>query len=173
MSDPLRLQNRQRTRPVNLRFLRRIIKALLQDHFGADSFDFGIYLISTPEMTHLNETFLRHKGSTDVITFDYSENAAGLLHAEIFICIDECVRQARQFKTTWQSELTRYLIHGLLHLQGHDDVRPAPRRKMKVQENRLLHEITHRFDLVKIAAKLKKGNRTVETVHASQARFRG
>jgi probable rRNA maturation factor len=42
------------------------------------------------------------------------------LHGELFICLDDAVKQAREFRTTWQSELTRYVIHGLLHLCGHD-----------------------------------------------------
>jgi rRNA maturation RNase YbeY len=152
VSGSLLLRNRQHTRRVDLRFLRRLIKALLQDCFESDSFELGIYLVSAPEMTHFNETFLGHEGSTDVITFDYSENAAALLHAEMLICVDEAVRQARQFRTTWQSEVARYLIHGLLHLQGCDDARPAGRRAMKLRENRLLRELARQFHLAKLSA---------------------
>ena len=47
------------------------------------------------------------------------------LHGEIFICVDEAVLQARKFRTSWQSEIVRYLVHGVLHLLGHDDSRPA------------------------------------------------
>ena len=47
------------------------------------------------------------------------------LHGEIFICVDEAVWQARKFRTSWQSEIVRYLVHGVLHLLGHDDSRPA------------------------------------------------
>src|SRR6266508_3623786 len=74
--------------------------------------ELGICLVATPEMTRLNETFLRHAGSTDVIAFDYSGRAkaspspigwerAGVrvLHGEIFICVDEAVLQARRFRT--------------------------------------------------------------------------
>ena len=152
MSGSLRLRNRQKNRPVDLRFLRRVIETVLHEFFESESFDLGIYLVSALEMTHLNETFLRHKGSTDVITFDYSEDPAALLHGEIFICVDESIRQARQFSTTWQSELARYLIHGLLHLHGHDDVQPAARRKMKLKENQLLRTLAKQFKLAGISA---------------------
>ena len=40
-----------------------------------------------------------------------------------FVCLDEAVRQARRFHTTWQSELVRYVVHGVLHLLGYDDQR--------------------------------------------------
>ena len=124
-------------------------------------------------MTRLNETFLRHKGPTDVITFDYAEKAklaprrrslpprpgrqkAGpALHGEIFICLNEAVSQACQFRTSWQSELARYLIHGLLHLNGFDDRKAADRREMKRAEDRLLKKTARRFPLSKLAGRPK------------------
>ena len=69
----LSLRNRQRVRRVNLRLLRRIVSALLQETWPLGSFDLAIHVVAEPEMTRLNETYLRSKGSTDVITFDYTE----------------------------------------------------------------------------------------------------
>jgi probable rRNA maturation factor len=145
---------------VDLRRLRRVAATLLQNLLEVEQYDLGIYLVSTTEITRLNETFLRHKGSTDVITFNYAEKggrAAGgsggrdarttLLHGEIFICIDEAVAQARRFRTSWQSELIRYLIHGLLHLRGYDDQNAPARRKMKREEDRLLRRLAGRLKL--------------------------
>jgi probable rRNA maturation factor len=154
------LRNCQRVRAVDLHSLRRITKALLCEFVQTESFDLGVYLVSSLEMTRLNETFLRHQGSTDVITFDYSEIAGetsrlsssrALLHGEIFICVEEAVAQARQFRASWQSELARYLIHGILHLQGYDDLQPAFRRKMRLKENQLLRKLAREFDLAKIS----------------------
>ena len=73
------------------------------------------------------------------------------LNGELFICVDDAVKQAREFRTTWQSELARYVIHGLLHLCGHDDLSPEPRRKMKREENRLLKLAAKEFSLSKLA----------------------
>ncbi len=93
-----------------------------------------------------------------MITFDHSSPSAGAtgqptcFHGEIFICIDDAVKQSRQFRTAWQSELVRYVIHGLLHLAGHDDLRPVARRKMKREENRLLRLLAKRFAFGKLAA---------------------
>jgi rRNA maturation RNase YbeY len=75
------------------------------------------------------------------------------LHGEIFICLDETVAQAGQFGTAWQSELVRYLVHGVLHLCGHDDLKPSARRLMKRQENRLLRELNRRFLFRRLARK--------------------
>jgi probable rRNA maturation factor len=125
--------------------------------------ELGVNLVAAPEMTLINETFLRHEGSTDVITFDYSNAECGVrsaelnLHGELFICVDEAVLQARQFKMTWQSEIVRYLVHGILHLLGHDDRHPAARRRMKREENRRLAGLSKKFNLAQIggASKLR------------------
>jgi len=142
----LNLRNRHRTRGVQLRFLRRIVQALLQDVWPDGSLDLAVYLVAAPEVTRLNETFLRHKGSTDVITFDYAESAEPeRLHGEIFICLDEAVCQARRFRTTWQSELVRYVVHGVLHLLGYDDRDSQARRRMKQAEDDLVRRLARQF----------------------------
>jgi probable rRNA maturation factor len=147
----LTLRNRQRTRPVDLRRLRRIITSLLNDLLQQNDFDLGFYLVAAPEMTRLNETYLRHRGSTDVITFDYCDPAQpGFLAGEIFICVDEALIQARRFGTTWQSEVVRYAVHGLLHLRDYDDHAANDRRKMKREENRLLGRLARQFPFTEL-----------------------
>ena len=161
--------NRQRTRKINLRLLGKITSALLTE-LEIEKAEIGICLAAAPEMTRLNETFLRHAGSTDVITFDYANDVAqasrlprpsnrrqsssrdgcATFHGEIFICVDEAVLQARKFGTSWQSEVFRYIIHGVLHLVGFDDSSAGARHKMKREENRRLREITRRFPLSKL-----------------------
>jgi rRNA maturation RNase YbeY len=142
----LTLRNQSRAGALDLRLLRRIVGALMT-LLRTKQYDLGIYIVAAREMTHLNETFLHHLGSTDVITFDYSEPSAAALHGELFICLDEAIGQARRFGTTWPKELTRYAVHGVLHLRGFDDRRVAERRKMKREENRLLRALAAQFDL--------------------------
>jgi len=69
----LTLCNRQHVRRVDLRLLRQIVQALLRETWPEGSFDLTYYFVAAPEMTRLNEAFLQHGGSTDVITFDYTE----------------------------------------------------------------------------------------------------
>ena len=158
------LRNRQRTCPVNSPLLRRLTNVILRDLLSMDHYDLAIYLVAAPEMARLNQRFLDHAGSTDVITFDYSGEATiavaakgtptpppRRLHGEIFICIDDAVKQARQFRTSWQNELIRYLIHGVLHSVGYDDLTPAGRGLMKREENRLLRLLSRQFSLSHLA----------------------
>ena len=161
MSRQLTIRNRQRTRAIDLRLLRRIVDGLFDGLPRFEAADLGLFLVGAPEMTRLNETFLLHAGPTDVITFDYADPAAGVtpqvlrLHGEIFVCVDEAIVQARRFRTTWQAEVVRYVIHGVLHLLGHDDHRAVARRKMKREENRLLKSLSARFALSRLARKSK------------------
>ena len=88
----------------------------------------------------MNWQFLRHEGPTDIITFDHGSTPERLF-GEMFICVAEAERQAKEFGTTWQQELQRYVIHGILHLRGYDDLEPAKRRVMKQEENRLVRKV--------------------------------
>lgn len=151
MNNSVTVRNRQKGRPIDTRLLRNITLVLVGQLIESRSFELGIYIIGTAEMTRLNETFLRHHGSTDVLTFDYSQpEPEPELYGEIIVCLDEAVAQARRFRATWQSELVRYIVHGALHLAGYDDHHRAKRRKMKLQENRMLKQLGRQFDFSKI-----------------------
>jgi rRNA maturation RNase YbeY len=79
------------------------------------------------------------------------------LNGELFICVEEAILQAKRFKTTWQSEIVRYLVHGVLHLLGHEDCQTAVRCRMKHEENRRLAGLSKKFNLAKIGAASKLG----------------
>jgi len=154
------IANRQRTKRINARLLKQIVDALLAE-LAVTEAELGINLVAAREMTLVNETFLNHTGSTDVITFDHTEKrrAKGRkskeLHGELFICIDDAIAQAKEFKTNWQSEIVRYVVHGVLHLLGYDDLKPQLRRRMKREENRLVRELSARFSLAQVARTTK------------------
>jgi probable rRNA maturation factor len=159
VSSRLQVLNRQRGWPVDCPLLRKITRALLIDSLHIHSFELEISIVDALEMTRLNETFLRHQGSTDVLAFDYSEPAhQPNLFGEIFVCIDEAVLQAKRFRTAWQSELVRYVAHGLLHLIGYDDHSSANRRRMKRQENRLLRQLAERFNIELLRAAARRSS---------------
>ena len=154
MNGSLRLHNRQRARTVDRRFLRRIVHTLLVDELQLEGFAVVISLLNDATMSELNETWLNHEGSTDVLTFDYrGANIGEPLAGEIFVCVEEAVRQAQAYHTTWQAEVVRYIVHGILHLQGYDDMTAPKRRIMKRQENRLLKRMALNYRLNRIAGR--------------------
>lgn len=144
----LYLRNRQHSRKVDLKLFRQIAHHLLTHSLPSPSHELGVYLVEPEEIARLNETFLHHTGSTDVITFHYPDPC--VLRGEIFISVADAISQARSFQTSWQSELARYLVHGLLHLHGFDDLTPPKRRIMKRHENRILSELAALFPLPKL-----------------------
>ena len=156
------ITNRQRTKKINSRRLKEITVALLAKLKITEA-DLGVNLVGVREMALVNETFLQHDGPTDVITFDHrncearSAKCEEEIHGELFICVDVAIRQAKEFGTSWQSEVVRYVVHGVLHLLGHDD-RTAPlRRKMKREENRLVGRLAKRFSLAQLSRTAKLG----------------
>ena len=64
------IANRQRTKKINARLLKQIVGGLLAE-LEITVAELGINLVGAREMTLVNETFLQHEGSTDVITFDH------------------------------------------------------------------------------------------------------
>jgi rRNA maturation RNase YbeY len=157
MKPAFTFRNRQRLRRVNAPLLKEIITAALEELGVAPDSEICFHLVSAPEMARINWQFLQHEGSTDVITFDLSEQSTRTprhiprqLHGEIFICIADAIAQAKEFQTSWQSELVRYAVHGVLHLLGHDDLKPVARRKMKREENRLVQLLAKQFPLTRV-----------------------
>jgi probable rRNA maturation factor len=163
VTGTLVVRNRQRARPLNTKFIREIVRTLLVEELSCDKFEIGISIISEQAMTRMNEGYLRHKGSTDVITFDYlDESRPKCLAGEIFVCLDEALIQARRFRVTWQNELTRYVVHGVLHLNGFDDKKTSARRKMKHEENRLMRRLAACFKLDQLKAARRRGKTAAE-----------
>jgi probable rRNA maturation factor len=154
------IANRQRTKKINPRFLKQVVEELFAE-LEVTQAELGINLVGAREMTLVNENFLHHEGSTDVITFDHLDpgpktpDAKLQLHGELFVCVDEAILQAKQFDASWQSEIVRYVVHGVLHLLGHDDLRAVARRKMKREENRLVRVLAKRFSLAQLSGTTK------------------
>jgi probable rRNA maturation factor len=153
VSNSVTVHNRQRVRSVDTRFLRGVTRWLLNDVLQVQKFELTVCVVGPEEMTRLNETFLKHKGSTDVLAFDYSENTEPTsVLGEICVCAEEAVIQSARFRTDWRSELVRYVVHGTLHLLGYDDHGLAARRQMKRVENQALKRLAARFDLKQLSS---------------------
>ncbi|MBO4454399.1 MAG: rRNA maturation RNase YbeY, partial [Paludibacteraceae bacterium] len=76
----------------------------------------------------VNRQFLGHDYYTDIITFDYS--TSGTLNGDIFISLDTVRSNAEMVGTTFEKELSRILIHGVLHLTGQGDKTPETKAEM-------------------------------------------
>jgi probable rRNA maturation factor len=137
------IANRQRARRLNTAKLRELARWITA---GLDQVELGFHFVGPKEMARVHEEFMDVPGSTDVITFDHGSEPPGRIHGEIFICVEDAIAQAKEFGTTWHSEVARYMIHGVLHLLGFDDIDPADRKEMKRRENAELKRAAKAFD---------------------------
>lgn len=142
------VRNRQHICRIRKPALIRTARNLLNDQLRLTSYALGLHLLSLPAMIELNRRWLRHEGPTDVITFDHRQDLPALeLYGEIFLCPHQALLQARRFRIDWTRELARHLVHGVLHLQGFDDLHPRSRLRMKRRENQLLRHLGRAIDL--------------------------
>ncbi|MCB0730626.1 MAG: rRNA maturation RNase YbeY [Ignavibacteriae bacterium] len=99
----------------------------------------SINFLTEQQIIPINNEYLGHNFSTDIITFNYSgENYT--LDGEIFISLDDALFNAKKYGNDLKNEILRLIIHGFLHLVGYDDKEKNDRTKMKNIENRLVNK---------------------------------
>lgn len=91
---------------------------------------------SDEQLLEINKEFLNHDYYTDIITFDYSE--ADIVSGDLFISIDRIKDNAKTLDVSYQEELHRVIIHGILHLLGFKDKTDEESQNMRLLENECL-----------------------------------
>lgn len=95
--------------------------------------DISFIFCSDDYLLDVNRKFLQHDYFTDIITFDYVEN--NKISGDIFISIDRVKENAANFSKTFENELYRILIHGILHLLGYMDKKIRDKELMTQKED--------------------------------------
>ena len=95
--------------------------------------DVSVIFCSDPYILDINLKYLQHDYFTDIITFDYCEGDT--LSGDLFISIDSVRENAVLYKTEFEEELNRVIVHGVLHLIGYDDHTEADKKEMRSKEN--------------------------------------
>src|SRR5579863_2999064 len=104
----------------------------------------SLTLVGDEKIRTLNREYRGKDCATDVLSFALEEPAkrpVERLLGDVVISVDTARRQAEEYDATLQREIYRLLIHGLLHLMGHDHVAAAERRTMQREERRLADSI--------------------------------
>lgn len=89
-----------------------------------------------PKIIEVNRQFLNHDYFTDIITFDYSRGR--MVSGDMFISLDTVLSNSELVGATYERELLRVIIHGVLHLCGINDKGPGEREMMESFENQAL-----------------------------------
>ena len=105
--------------------------------------DIGYIFCNDEKILEVNRQYLQHDYYTDIITFDYSDDALltgrkDTISGDLFISLDTVRTNAEQQGTTYDEELHRVIIHGILHLCGINDKGPGEREIMEREENKAL-----------------------------------
>lgn len=96
-----------------------------------------VVYVQDEEIQALNKKYLQHDYVTDVISFPLDEEN-GVVEGEVYVCIDQAKRQAEEHSVPVRREVSRLVIHGVLHIIGYDDATPDERSFMQQKEDEYL-----------------------------------
>ena len=92
------------------------------------------YIFTTDDrVLALNKKYLKHDYFTDILTFDRSEGH--VLSGDVYISLDRVKENAEQFNVSFENELRRVMVHGILHMIGLKDKNEEQKRHMRDAEN--------------------------------------
>lgn len=104
--------------------------------YGKKVGEIAYIFVNNEKILEVNREYLQHDYYTDIITFDYCED--DIISGDLFISLDTVRTNAEQVGATYEQELYRVIIHGILHLCGINDKGPGEREIMEAAENRAL-----------------------------------
>ena len=104
--------------------------------YGKKVGEVAYIFVDDEKILEVNRQYLQHDYYTDIITFDYTEG--DVISGDLFISLDTVRTNAEQVGASYEQELDRVIIHGILHLCGIDDKGPGEREVMEAAENKAL-----------------------------------
>ena len=108
--------------------------------YGRKVGEIGYMFVDDEKILEVNREYLGHDYYTDIITFDYDEGDR--INGDLVISLDTVETNARQFGKSYDEELHRVIIHGILHLCGINDKGPGEREVMEAAEDKALATIS-------------------------------
>ena len=109
---------------------------LVAQNYGKKIGEIAYIFCDDEKILEINKQYLNHDYFTDIITFDYSEKDK--ISGDIFISLDTIKSNSEKFKTLYDNELYRVIIHGILHLCRQNDKTPEEKKIMRKKEDEAL-----------------------------------
>lgn len=119
------------------------LKQWVTDVIHAEGFTTGTinYIFCSDEyLLQVNKDHLDHDYYTDIITFDMSDDE-DTVSSDLFISIDRVKDNAIQLNVSFEEELHRVMIHGILHLVGYNDKTEEEQKEMRLTENQYITQL--------------------------------
>ena len=101
----------------------------------------GYIFCNDSYLNNINKEFLNHDTLTDIISFDYCLGKQ--VNGEIYISIERVTDNAKLYQVSFENELSRVIIHGVLHFLGYSDKTPEEKKGMRLKENTCLKELNY------------------------------
>jgi probable rRNA maturation factor len=121
--------------------LKQAVRLILKDA-GMKSAEISIAIVTDERMHELNRAYLKHDYATDVLSFVLAQDSeAQSLEGEIIASSEYAAAQAPRYGWSMNDELLLYIIHGCLHLVGHDDTTAPAKRVMRRAEKECLRKL--------------------------------
>lgn len=146
----IRFRNKSKTKVITDYRLRKLALKVpayileLESQFDAEV---SIVFIDEDEMQELNNTYRAKDRPTDILSFRLNEGEfAGInpnVLGDIAISLPVAARQAKQYGVTIDREITRLLVHGVLHLLGYDHIEAVDAKVMLPMQERYIDEVCH------------------------------
>lgn len=132
------IKNSQRSITIDSRSVQRLTKELLT-FSGLQGKDIGILLVNNRKITELNTRFFGKQKPTNVISFSYIGGLPGEIAGEVIISVEKAQEEAERSGVYFAERLFALIIHGLLHIVGHDHEGDKKEgRRMRYREKKLL-----------------------------------
>ncbi len=124
--------------PKNQFKIKKWIKLVISG-YKKDTGDINFIFTSDRQILSINKIYLGHDYYTDIISFDYS--ADSLINGDIFISVERVVENATTFQVSFNQELKRVIVHGILHFIGFKDNTENEKAEMRTAEDLALSTI--------------------------------
>ena len=121
---------------IDRKAVRAWIAAVAATYNGRKVGNLNYIFCNDDRILEVNKEFLGHDYFTDIITFDYSEPS--VVSGDMFISLETVETNSFKFHTSYDKELLRVIIHGVLHLCGINDKGPGERAIMEAAEEKAL-----------------------------------
>jgi probable rRNA maturation factor len=118
----------------------RAAVAAALEHGGRPGLHLAVVFVSDAELARLHRRALGDPRPTDVLAFDLGPQGGGPA-GELYVSVERARAEARARRIAPEGELALYVVHGCLHLCGHDDRRPAARARMRAAERAVLSRL--------------------------------
>jgi len=128
------LQNLKRINQNNFRIkIRKILKL-----FHLNDKSISVVFCDNKFIKKLNRHYFKKNTSTDVISFYLRDEFSPYFLGEVIVSVEKALDNSKIYGTSWQREITLYIIHGILHLVGFKDYKKSDKNRMERKQKEIL-----------------------------------